>query len=119
MAILLDKNSRVVVQGITGSEGTFHTRESVKFGTKVVAGVTPGKGGMDVDGIPVYNRVADAVEKQGANVAALYTPAAFSADAIIESIEAGIGLVVCMTEGIPVTDMIKVKQVLKDIESHG
>jgi succinyl-CoA synthetase alpha subunit len=85
----------------------------VKFGTKVVAGVTPGKGGMDVDGIPVYNRVADAVEKQGANVAALYTPAAFSADAIIESIEAGIGLVVCMTEGIPVTDMIKVKQVLK------
>ena len=113
MAILLDKNSRVVVQGITGSEGTFHTRESVKFGTKVVAGVTPGKGGMDVDGIPVYNRVADAVEKQGANVAALYTPAAFSADAIIESIEAGIGLVVCMTEGIPVTDMIKVKQVLK------
>ncbi|MGD1152286.1 MAG: succinate--CoA ligase subunit alpha [Syntrophales bacterium] len=113
MAILLDKNSRVVVQGITGSEGTFHTRESVKFGTKVVAGVTPGKGGMDVDGIPVYNRVADAVEKQGANVAALYTPAAFSADAIIESIEAGIGLIVCMTEGIPVTDMIKVKQVLK------
>lgn len=118
MAILLDKNSRVVVQGITGSEGTFHTRESVKFGTKVVAGVTPGKGGMDVDGIPVYNRVIDAVEKQGANVSALYTPAAFTADAIIEAVEAGIGLIVVMTEGVPVTDMIKVKQVLKTSKSR-
>lgn len=118
MAILLDKNSRVVVQGITGSEGTFHTRESVKFGTKVVAGVTPGKGGMNVDGIPVYNRVIDAVEKEGANVAALYTPAAFTADAIIESIEAGIGLIVAMTEGVPVLDMIKVKQVLKTSKSR-
>ncbi len=113
MAILLDKGSRVVVQGITGSEGSFHTRESLKFGTKVVAGVTPGKGGTELDGIPVYNRVVDAVEKQGANVSAIYTPAGFSADAVLEAVEAGIGLVVCMTEGIPVWDMIRVKQALK------
>ena len=113
MAILLDKGSRVVVQGITGSEGSFHTRESVKFGTKVVAGVTPGKGGKDLDGIPVYDRVVDAMERHGANVSAVYTPAGFSADAVLESIEAGIGLVVCMTEGIPVSDMIRVKQALK------
>jgi succinyl-CoA synthetase alpha subunit len=113
MAILLDKGSRVVVQGITGSEGSFHTRESLKFGTKVVAGVTPGKGGTELDGIPVYNRVVDAVEKQGANVSAIYTPAGFSADAVLEAVEAGIELVVCMTEGIPVWDMIRVKQALK------
>jgi len=110
---LLDKGSRVVVQGITGSEGSFHTRESLKFGTKVVAGVTPGKGGTELDGIPVYNRVVDAVEKQGANVSAIYTPAGFSADAVLEAVEAGIELVVCMTEGIPVWDMIRVKQALK------
>jgi succinyl-CoA synthetase alpha subunit len=113
MAILLDENSRIVVQGITGSEGSFHTRESVKMGTRVVAGVTPGKGGTELDGIPVYDRVADAVEKQGANVSGIYTPAAFSPDAIFEAIEAGIGLIVCMTEGIPVLEMVKVKQALK------
>ncbi len=113
MAILLDKGSRVVVQGITGSEGSFHTRESLTFGTKVVAGVTPGKGGTELDGIPVYSRVVDAIEKQGANVSAIYTPAGFSADAVLEAVEAGIGLVVCMTEGIPVSDMIRVKQALK------
>ena len=82
MAILLDQKSRIVIQGITGSEGSFHTRESVKLGTKVVAGVTPGKGGTDLDGIPVYNRIIDAVEKQGANVSGIYTPAAFAPDAI-------------------------------------
>jgi succinyl-CoA synthetase alpha subunit len=113
MAILLDESSRVVVQGITGSEGSFHTRESVKFGTKVVAGVTPGKGGTEQEGIPVYNRIVDAVEHQGANVSAIYTPAVFSADAVLEVIEAGVGLVVCMTEGIPVAEMIRVKQALK------
>lgn len=118
MAVLLDKNSRVVIQGITGSEGSFHTRESVKFGTKVVAGVTPGKGGAEVDGIPVYNRVIDAVEKQKANVSGLYTPAGFSADAILEAIDAGIGLIVCMTEGIPVIDMIKVKRALRGSQSR-
>ncbi|MCE5283318.1 MAG: succinate--CoA ligase subunit alpha [Deltaproteobacteria bacterium] len=113
MAILLDQDSRIVIQGITGSEGSFHTRESVKMGTKVVAGVTPGKGGTDLDGIPVYERVSDAVDKQGANVSGIYTPAAFAPDAILEAIEAGIRLIVCMTEGIPVAEMIKVKQALK------
>lgn len=113
MAILLDQDSRIVIQGITGSEGSFHTRESVKMGTRVVAGVTPGKGGTDLDGIPVYERVSDAVDKQGANVSGIYTPAAFAPDAILEAIEAGIRLIVCMTEGIPVAEMIKVKQALK------
>jgi succinyl-CoA synthetase alpha subunit len=113
MAILLDHKSRVVVQGITGSEGSFHTRESVKLGTRVVAGVTPGKGGTESDGIPVYDRVGDAVEKQQANVSGIYTPAAFTPDAIFEAIEAGVGLIVCMTEGIPVAEMIRVKQALK------
>ena len=113
MAILLDQKSRIVIQGITGSEGSFHTRESVKLGTKVVAGVTPGKGGTELDGIPVYDRVIDAVERQGANVSGIYTPAAFTPDAIFEAIEAGIGLIVCMTEGIPVAEMIRVKQALK------
>ncbi len=113
MAILLDKDTRVVIQGITGNEGSFHTRESVQFGTKVVAGVTPGKGGQDLDGIPIYNRVADAVEKQGANAAGIYVAAAFSPDAILEGVEAGLKLIVCMTEGIPVVDMMKVRQALR------
>jgi succinyl-CoA synthetase alpha subunit len=113
LAILLDEKSRVVVQGITGSEGSFHTRESVKLGTKVVAGVTPGKGGTALDGIPVYDCVRDAVERQQANVSGIYIPAAFAADAILEAIEAEIDLIVCMTEGIPVAEMIKVKQALK------
>jgi succinyl-CoA synthetase alpha subunit len=113
MAILLDQRSRIVVQGITGSEGSFHTRESLKVGTKVVAGVTPGKGGTDLDGIPVYERVSDAVERHGANVSGIYTPAAFAPDAILEAIEGGIGLIVCMTEGIPVLDMVKLKLALK------
>jgi len=118
MAILFDKKTRVVSQGITGTEGSFHTRESVAFGTKVVAGVTPGKGGMEFDGIPIYNRVIDAVEYQGANASGIYTPAVFAPDAIIEAIEAGIGLIVCVTEGIPVLDMIKVKQALKGSASR-
>ena len=113
MAILLDHKSRIVIQGITGSEGSFHARESVKLGTKVVAGVTPGKGGTDLDGIPVYDRVIDAVQRQGANGSGIYTPAAFAPDAIFEAIEAGIGLIVCLTEGLPVAEMIKVKQALK------
>lgn len=113
MAILLDRQSRIVIQGITGSEGSFHTREAVKMGTQVVAGVTPGKGGTELDGIPVYHRVVDAVQTQGANVSGIYTPAAFAPDAIFEAIEAGIGLIVCLTEGLPVAEMIKVKQALK------
>ena len=113
MAILLDEKSRVCIQGITGAEGSFHTRESVKMGTAVVAGVTPGKGGTDLDGIPVYERVSDAVEKHGATVSGIYTPAAFAPDAIFEAIEAGIRLIVCLTEGLPVLEMIRVKQALK------
>ena len=113
MAILLDKQSRVCIQGITGAEGSFHTRESVKLGTRVVAGVTPGKGGSEMDGIPVYDRVIDAVEKHGATVSGIYAPPAFATDAILEAIEAGIGLIVCMTEGIPVLDMVRVKQALR------
>ncbi len=113
MAILLDEKSCIVIQGITGSEGSFHARESIKMGTKVVAGVTPGKGGSELDNIPVYDCVADAVKKQNANVTGIYTPAAFTPDAIFEAIEAGIGLIVCMTEGIPVMEMVRVKQALK------
>jgi succinyl-CoA synthetase alpha subunit len=113
MAILLDERSRVVIQGITGSEGSFHTREAVKLGTKVVAGVTPGKGGAMLDAIPVYDGVREAVEKQQANVTGILTPAAFTPDAVFEAIEAGIELIICLTEGVPVQEMIKVKQALK------
>ncbi len=112
MSILIDHNTRVVVQGITGSEGTFHTQQMVAYGTKVVAGVTPGKGGQTVDGIPVFNRVEDAVTKEGANASCIFVPAAFAADAIVEAVDAGIDLVVCITEGIPVLEMVKVKNYL-------
>ncbi len=118
MSILLDKNSRIVVQGITGGEGSFHTKEAVSFGSKVVAGVTPGKGGVDFDGIPVYNRVIDAVEKEGANASGIYVPAPFAPDAVLEAIEAGIKLIVCMTEGIPALEMVRVKKVLKTTDSY-
>jgi succinyl-CoA synthetase alpha subunit len=118
MAILLDQKSCIVIQGITGSEGSFHTRESLKLGTKVVAGVTPGKGGTHLDGIPVYDRVIDAVERAGATVSGIYTPAPFAPDAIFEAIEAGIGLIVCLTEGLPVLEMIKIKQALKGTGSR-
>ena len=118
MAILFDQRTRVVSQGITGTEGSFHTREALKLGTKVVAGVTPGKGGSDFDGIPVYDRVIEAVAKQGANASGIYVPAAVAPDAILEAIEAGIELIVCLTEGIPVLEMIKVKQALKGSTSR-
>ena len=118
MSILLDENSRIVIQGITGGEGSFHTRVSVEFGTNVVAGVTPGKGGADVDGIPVYNRVSEAVSEQGANVSGIYVPAAFTPDAILESIEAGIKFIVAITEGVPVLEMVKVKKVLADTGAY-
>jgi succinyl-CoA synthetase alpha subunit len=113
MAILLDESARVVIQGITGSEGSFHTRESMKMGTRVVAGVTPGRGGTEFEGIPVYECVTHAVAKHGVNVAGIYAPAVSAADAILEAIEAGIGLIVCVTEGIPVLDMVRVKQALR------
>jgi succinyl-CoA synthetase alpha subunit len=113
VSILIDKNTRVVVQGITGGEGSFHTRQMVDYGSKVVAGVTPGKGGQNVDGIPVFNRVEDAVTKEGTNASCIFVPAPFAADAIVESVDAGVDLVVCITEGIPVLEMVKVRSYLK------
>jgi len=114
MSILVDEKTRVVVQGITGNEGMFHTRQMVEYGTKVVAGMTPGKGGQKMDGIPVFNTVFDAVRETGANVSAIFVPPGFAADAILEAADAGIRLIVCLTEGIPTMDMVMVKQYLKE-----
>jgi succinyl-CoA synthetase alpha subunit len=113
MSILIDKKTRVVVLGITGGEGTFHAQKMIEYGTKVVAGMTPGKGGQTHLGVPVYNTVADAVEKEGANAAAIFVPPFAAADAIMESADAGVEVVVCITEGIPTFDMIKAKAYLK------
>jgi succinyl-CoA synthetase alpha subunit len=110
MSILVDSNTRLAVQGITGSEGSFHTGQMLDYGTNVVAGVTPGKGGQTHLDRPVYNTVADAVEQQGANTSVIFVPPAFAADAILESVGAGIKVIVCITEGIPVADMIPVYQ---------
>src|SRR5881628_2571043 len=112
MSVLVDQSTRLVVQGITGKEGTFHTVQMVEYGTQVVGGVTPGKGGTTHEGIPVFNTVIDAVRETGANAAVIYVPPAFAADAIMEAADAGIPLVVCITEGIPVADMVKVKEYL-------
>jgi succinyl-CoA synthetase alpha subunit len=112
VSILIDENTRVVVQGITGSEGSFHTKQMVAYGSKVVAGVTPGKGGQNVDGIPVFNRVEDAVVHEGANASCIFVPAPFAADAIVEAVDAGVDLVVCITEGVPVLEMVKVRSYL-------
>jgi len=108
MAILVDAGTKVVVAGITGSEGTFHSLRNRAYGTHVVAGVTPGKGGQDVEGIPVFDTVEDAVEATGANTSLIFVPARFAAEAIYEAADAGLGLVVCITEGIPVRDMAQV-----------
>ena len=110
MAILVDKNTKVVVQGLTGREGTFHALQCREYGTQIVAGVTPGKGGIVHEGIPVYNTVKEAVEKEGANASLIFVPPRFAADAIMEAVDAGVDLVVCITEGIPVRDMIKVRK---------
>ena len=112
MSVLVDKQTRLVVQGITGKEGTFHTRQMVEYGTRVVGGVTPGKGGTTHEGTPVFNTVADAVREAGANASVIYVPPAFAADAIMEAADAGLPLVVCITEGIPALDMVKVKEYL-------
>ena len=114
MSILVDENTRVVVQGITGSEGSFHAQKCVEYGTKIVAGVTPGKGGLDVDGIPVFNTVSDAVTQEGANCALIFVPPPFAADAVLEAADAGVDLVVCITEGIPTLDMVTVYEYLSD-----
>lgn len=110
MSVLVDKNTRLIVQGITGKEGTFHMLQMRDYGTNVVGGVTPGKGGTTHEGVPVFNTVADAVRETGANASVIYVPPAFAADAIMEATDAGLPLVVCITEGIPVTDMVKAKE---------
>ena len=107
MAVLLDTNTRLVVQGLTGREGTFHAKQAAAYGTKVVGGVTPGKGGTTHEGWPIFNTVGDAVLKTGANASVIFVPPPFAADAIMEAADAGIALVVCITEGIPVMDMMK------------
>ena len=109
MAIFIGEQTRLVVQGITGRDGSFHTRQMIEYGTRVVAGVTPGKGGLTFDGaVPVYNTVAEAVVEQGANTSVIYVPARFAGDAILEAADAGIELIVCITEGIPVAEMMRV-----------
>ena len=114
MSILIDEKTRVVVQGITGGEGTFHTQRMLEYGTKVVAGMTPGKGGTKHLNVPVFNTVAEAVKAEGANAAAIFVPPFFAADAIMEAADAGVSFVVCITEGIPTFDMIKVKTFLRE-----
>ena len=117
MSILVDEKSRVVVQGITGREGTFHTQQMLHYGTIVAAGVTPGKGGQKIEGVPVFNSVQEAIEKEGANTSCIFVPPPFAGDAIMEAASGGIKVIVCITEGIPVLDMVKVTGFLKDKES--
>jgi len=114
MSILVDENSRVVIQGITGREGTFHTKRMLDYGTVVAAGVTPGKGGKEVEGVPVFNALKGAVEEEGANVSCIFVPPPFAADAIMEAASAGLKVIVCITEGIPTLDMVRVASFIKD-----
>jgi succinyl-CoA synthetase alpha subunit len=118
MSILIGKNTRLLVQGITGREGAFHTQQMIEYGTNVVGGVTPGKGGEWVHGVPVFDTVKEGVEATGANTSIIYVPARFSADAIMEAADAGIGLVICITEGVPVLDMAMVQRFLRDKETR-
>lgn len=114
MSILVNKDSKVICQGITGNQGSFHTQQCMDYGTQIVAGVTPGRGGQDHLGVPVYNTVCDAVDATGADVSMIYVPPPFAADAILEAADAGVALIVCITEGIPVNDMVIVKSSLRD-----
>lgn len=118
MSIFVDNNTRLVVQGITGKEGQFHARQCIDYGTNVVAGVTPGKGGQKMDDVPVFNTVKEAVGQTGANCSMIFVPPAFAADAIMEATDAGVDLIVAITEGIPVMDMVKVKNYLKGFHSR-
>src|SRR5277367_4647278 len=118
MSILVDKNTRVLTQGITGATGQLHTRACKEYGTKMVGGVVPGKGGTDFEGIPIFDTVEQARKATGANATVIYVPPPFAADAILEAAAAGIELVICITEGIPVLDMVKVKHYLKDSRSR-
>jgi len=113
VSIYIDADSRVIVQGITGSAGAFHTRQMLDYGTKVVGGVTPGKAGTEVEGVPVFDSVSTAVRETGADVSVIFVPPAFAADAICEGFDSGLALVVCITEGIPVLDMVKVKRFME------
>lgn len=114
MAVFVDKNTKVIVQGITGSTALFHTKQMLEYGTQIVAGVTPGKGGQEVEGVPVFNTVEDAKEETGATVSVVYVPAPFAADSIMEAADAELDLVICITEHIPVLDMVKVVRYLED-----
>ncbi len=116
MSILVNKDSKVLCQGITGNQGSFHTEQCIEYGTRVVAGVTPGRGGQEHLGVPVFNTVRNAVDETGADVSMIYVPPPFAADAILEAADAGVDLIVCITEGIPVNDMVKVKSALR---GHG
>ena len=118
MSIFVDKNTRLLVQGITGKEGQFHARQCIDYGTNVVAGVTPGKGGQKMDDVPVFNTVKEAVDQTGANCSMVFVPPAFAADAIMEATDAGVDLIVAITEGIPVMDMVKVKNYLEGSNSR-
>ena len=118
MSILVDENTRVICQGITGKQGMFHTRQAVAYGTKMVGGVTPGKGGGKMDDLPIFNTVAEAVRETAANASMIFVPPPFAADAIMEAADAGIGLIVCITEGIPVLDMVMAKGYLEGKESR-
>jgi succinyl-CoA synthetase alpha subunit len=118
MSVLVDKNTRLIVQGLTGREGTFHAKGSAEYGTKVVGGVTPGKGGTTHEGWPVFNTVAEAMEKTGANATVIFVPPPFAADAIMEAADAGMPLIVAITEGIPTLDMVKAAAFLKDRRSR-
>ena len=118
MSILVDKSTRVVVQGITGKEGSFHATQCKAYGTQVVAGVTPGKAGQEVEGIPVFNTVREAVAKTRCDTSLIFVPPPFAADAILEAADAGIRLVICITEGIPINDMVRVKRALRDRETR-
>jgi succinyl-CoA synthetase alpha subunit len=118
MSIFVDKNTKLLVQGITGREGQFHTRQCMEYGTHVVAGVTPGKGGQEMDGVPVFNTVKNAVRETGANCSMIFVPPPFAADAVMEAADAEVELVVTITEGIPVMDMLRVKNYLADKASR-